>query len=247
MAHRGRRATWWCSRDRRRECVRWKHGGAVLGLDPVSRAAEEPREASVSGDRSQRDLCAHRGNVHAFHAWCTSRRLGLDSVRCCLGAGRSWSYAEVAKWDPVPSALDHAVCGHGLACADRDSTPLASRARGRLAVAHRRRPRVHIWHRLLCGGTRAVRPFRVARLRPDGNSVSLLCSVVVLRLTGGVLQRSDRRRWARYGFGSSTAPTRSPSCCGVKSFPSTVAARRPSRSTTAVCSEWVIKPSSAQY
>ena len=46
---------------------------------------------------------------------------------------------------------------------------------------------------------------------------------------------------------SITDPMRSPSCCGVKSLPSTVAARRPSRSTTAVCSEWVISPSSGQY
>ena len=64
-----------------------------------------------------------------------------------------------------------------------------------------------------------------------------------------------RRIWAalpgsrdpRGGQRSSTAPTRSPSCAGVKSLPSTVAARRPSRSMTAVCSECVISPSSAQY
>src|SRR5262245_43980575 len=46
---------------------------------------------------------------------------------------------------------------------------------------------------------------------------------------------------------ASTASTRSPSWVGVNSLPSTVPARRPSRSMTAVCSECVIIPSSGQY
>ena len=40
---------------------------------------------------------------------------------------------------------------------------------------------------------------------------------------------------------------RSPSCAGVKSLPSTVAARCPSRSMIAVCRVCVISPSSAKY
>ena len=83
----------------------------------------------------------------------------------------------------VPPALDHAVCRHGLAGADRDSTAVASRAGGRLAVADRWRPRVHLRHRVLCGGARAIRPFRVACVRPDGHGVSLLCRAVVRGLT----------------------------------------------------------------
>ena len=42
---------------------RWNHGRAVFGLDPLSRLAEEPRQTCVSGDRSPRDLSAHRRDV----------------------------------------------------------------------------------------------------------------------------------------------------------------------------------------
>src|SRR5438270_1810146 len=176
-------STRWPANDSRLKRVRWNHANAVPGLNSLPRVAEEQSETSVSDHRSQCDLSAHRGDLHAFHAWRTARRLGLDSIRRRVGSGGSRSHVEGLAWYPEPSAVDLTVRWHGMVRADRDSTPLVSRAGGGLAMAHRGGPGVHGRHRVLCGGPSALRPFRLAHVRPGGDGVSLLCGAVVRRLT----------------------------------------------------------------